>query len=305
MRILLTGGAGFIGSHVAEHLLTHGHEVVVVDDLSSGKRENVPEGARFFEGDIRSGCGELFQVFRPEILCHQAAQIDVRRSVREPDFDAAVNLLGTIRLLQNSVKYGVIRVIFASSGGAVYGEQQEFPASENHPQYPVSPYGVSKLAAERYLHFYHLQYGISYAALRYANVYGPRQDPHGEAGVVAIFSGNLAAQKASTINGTGEQTRDYVYVGDVARANVLALEGDPPSGAYNIGTGVETSVNRLYELLQRISGKDLHPKYGAAKPGEQVRSSVDPSHARRVLSWRPEVDLDAGLSETLRFFGAL
>jgi UDP-glucose 4-epimerase len=141
--------------------------------------------------------------------------------------------------------------------------------------------------------------------LRYANVYGPRQDPHGEAGVVAIFSGNLAAQKASTINGTGEQTRDYVYVGDVARANVLALEGDPPSGAYNIGTGVETSVNRLHELLQRISGKDLHPKYGAAKPGEQVRSSVDPSHARRVLSWRPEVDLDAGLSETLRFFGAL
>jgi UDP-glucose 4-epimerase len=305
MRILLTGGAGFIGSHVAEHLLTHGHEVVVLDDLSSGKRENVPEGARFFEGDIRSGCGELFQVFRPEILCHQAAQIDVRRSVREPDFDAAVNLLGTIRLLQNGVKYGVIRVIFASSGGAVYGEQQEFPASENHPQYPVSPYGVSKLAAERYLHFYHLQYGISYAALRYANVYGPRQDPHGEAGVVAIFSGNLAAQKASTINGTGEQTRDYVYVGDVARANVLALEGDPPSGAYNIGTGVETSVNRLHELLQRISGKDLHPKYGAAKPGEQVRSSVDPSHARRVLSWRPEVDLDAGLSETLRFFGAL
>jgi UDP-glucose 4-epimerase len=305
MRILLTGGAGFIGSHVAEHLLTHGHEVVVVDDLSSGKRENVPEGARFFEGDIRSGCGELFQVFRPEILCHQAAQIDVRRSVREPDFDAAVNLLGTIRLLQNGVKYGVIRVIFASSGGAVYGEQQEFPASENHPQYPVSPYGVSKLAAERYLHFYHLQYGISYAALRYANVYGPRQDPHGEAGVVAIFSGNLAAQKASTINGTGEQTRDYVYVGDVARANVLALEGDPPSGAYNIGTGVETSVNRLHELLQRISGKDLHPKYGAAKPGEQVRSSVDPSHARRVLSWRPEVDLDAGLSETLRFLGAL
>ncbi len=305
MRVLLTGGAGFIGSHVAEHLLTHGHEVVVVDDLSSGKRENVPEGARFFEGDIRSGCGELFQVFRPEILCHQAAQIDVRRSVREPDFDAAVNLLGTIRLLQNSVKYGVIRVIFASSGGAVYGEQQEFPAAESHPQYPVSPYGVSKLAAERYLHFYHSQYGISYAALRYANVYGPRQDPHGEAGVVAIFSGNLAAQKASTINGTGEQTRDYVYVGDVARANVLALEGDPPSGAYNIGTGVETSVNRLYELLQRISGKDLPPKYGAAKPGEQVRSSVDPSHARRVLSWRPEVDLDAGLSETLRFFGAL
>src|SRR5215211_7930354 len=231
MRVLLTGGAGFIGSHVAEHLLARSHEVVVVDDLSSGKAENLPEGARFFEEDIGSGCEEVFQKFRPEVLCHQAAQIDVRRSVQEPDFDAGVNILGTICLLQNCVEYGVERVIFASTGGAVYGEQQEFPAPEDHPQYPVSPYGVSKLAGERYLHYYSIQHGISYAALRYSNVYGPRQDPHGEAGVVAIFSRNLATQKVSTINGTGEQTRDYVYVGDVARANVLALEGDPTSGA--------------------------------------------------------------------------
>jgi UDP-glucose 4-epimerase len=233
VRVLLTGGAGFIGSHVAEHLLARSHEVVVVDDLSSGKRENVPEGVRFFEEDIRSGCEEVFRDFRPEVLCHQAAQMDVRRSVREPDFDAGVNILGTIRLLQNCVEYRVGRVIFASTGGAVYGEQEEFPAPEDHPQYPVSPYGVSKLAAERYLHFYHVQYGIPYAALRYANVYGPRQDPHGEAGVVAIFCGNLAAQKVSTINGSGEQTRDYVYVGDVARANVLALEG--PAAHYPRG----------------------------------------------------------------------
>jgi len=305
MRVLLTGGAGFVGSHVAEHLLARGHQVIVVDNLSSGKRENVPEGAHFFEQDIRSGCEVVFREFRPEVLCHQAAQMDVRRSVREPDFDAGVNVLGTIRLLQYCVKYGVGRVIFASTGGAVYGEQAEFPAPEDHPQYPVSPYGVSKLAGERYLHFYHAQYGLSYAALRYANVYGPRQDPHGEAGVVAIFSRNLAARKISTINGTGEQTRDYVYVRDVARANVLALEGNLPSGAYNIGTAIETNVNQLYELMQDISGRNLPAKRGPAKPGEQLRSSIDPARAGRAFGWRPEMELAAGLEETLRFFGAL
>jgi UDP-glucose 4-epimerase len=305
MRVLLTGGAGFIGSHVAEHLLARGHEVVIVDDLSTGKRENLPEGASFVEEDIRSGCEGVFQEFRPEVLCHQAAQMDVRRSVREPDFDAEVNVLGTIRLLQNCAGYGVGRVIFASTGGAVYGEQEAFPASEDHPQYPVSPYGVSKLAGERYLHYYGVQYGISYAALRYANVYGPRQDPHGEAGVVAIFAGNLAEGNVSRINGTGEQSRDYVHVQDVARANVFALEDGTPSGTYNIGTGVETSVNELYALLMSISGRDLPPDHGPAKPGEQLRSSVDPTLAGRVMGWRPEVGLTDGLKETLRFFGAL
>jgi UDP-glucose 4-epimerase len=196
-------------------------------------------------------------------------------------------------------------VVFASTGGAIYGEQLEFPATENHPQYPISPYGVSKLAAERYLHYYRAQYGLPYVALRYSNVYGPRQDPHGEAGVVAIFCRNLAADKVSTINGSGEQTRDYVYVGDVARANVLALENEVSSGAYNIGTGVETNVNRLYELLRDISGKDLPANHGPAKPGEQLRSSISPAWAGRVLGWRPEVKLAAGLEETLRFFGAL
>ena len=304
MRVLLTGGAGFIGSNVAERLVARGHEIIVVDDLSSGKRENVPEGASFCEKDIRSGCEEVFRDFGPEVLCHQAAQMDVRRSVLEPDFDADVNVLATVRLLQNCVKYGVGRVVFASSGGAIYGDQNGFPAAEDHPQYPVSPYGVSKLAGERYLHFYHVQYGVSYAALRYANVYGPRQDPHGEAGVVAIFSANLAAQRISTINGTGEQTRDYVYVGDVAHANVLAVEGDPPSGAYNVGTAVETSVNELYGLLHDLSGQDLPARYGPAKPGEQLRSSVDPARASRVFGWRPEVQLVAGLKETLRYFEA-
>jgi UDP-glucose 4-epimerase len=305
MRVLLTGGAGFIGSHVAEALLERGHEVGVLDDLSSGKRENVPEEAIFYEADIRSGCAETFEEFKPEALCHQAAQMDVRRSVREPDFDAEVNVLGTIRLLENCIHHGVAKVVFASTGGAVYGEQREFPATEDHPQYPVSPYGVSKIACERYLNYYSVQYGLSYVALRCANVYGPRQDPHGEAGVVAIFCGNLAEGRTSTINGTGEQTRDYVYVGDVARANVLALENEVRSGAYNIGTGEETSVNRLYELLMKISGKDLVPEHGPAKPGEQLRSSVYPTLARRVIGWCPEVALTDGLNETLHSFGAV
>jgi UDP-glucose 4-epimerase len=305
MRVILTGGAGFVGSHVADQLLARGHEVAIVDDLSSGKKENVPDGAILYERDIRDGCAEIFEEFEPDALSHQAAQMDVRRSVREPDFDADVNVLGTVRLLQRCVEQGVRRVVFASTGGAVYGEQREFPAPEDHPQYPISPYGVSKLAGERYLHFYRAQYGLPYAALRYANVYGPRQDPHGEAGVVAIFCGNLAAGRGSTINGSGEQTRDYVYVEDVARANVLALEGEAPSGAYNIGTGIETSVNGLYEALREISGKDLPAEYAPARPGEQLRSSIDPAKASKALGWRPRVELAAGLEETLAYFGVL
>lgn len=303
MRVLVTGGAGFVGSHVVERLVARGHRVAVVDDLSTGRRENVPEGVCFYRADIRSGCGEVFEEFRPEVLCHQAAQMDVRRSVREPDFDAEVNVLGFVRLLKNCVEQGVGKVLFASTGGAIYGEQRAFPATEDHPQYPLSPYGVSKLAGERYLHFYRAQYGLSYVALRYANVYGPRQNPHGEAGVVAIFCKNLAAYKPSVINGTGEQTRDYVYVGDVARANVLAVEGDVEPGAYNIGTGVETNVNRLYEALRRIYGRDLPPRYGPAKPGEQLRSCVSPALAEKVLGWRPKVDLTTGLEETARYAG--
>jgi UDP-glucose 4-epimerase len=261
-----------------------------------------------YELDVRSerGLTEVFEEFQPEALSHQAAQMDVRRSVSEPNFDATVNVLGTINLLEHCVKHSVRKAVFASTGGAVYGEQKEFPAKEDHPQYPVSPYGVSKLAAERYLYFYEIQYGLAYAALRYSNVYGPRQDPHGEAGVVAIFCGNLAVGQPSRINGTGDQTRDYVYVEDVAQANVLALEEEVPSGAYNIGTGTETSVNELYELLQKASGReDLPPEHGPAKPGEQLRSSVDPARAAKVLGWKPEVGLEAGLTETLCSFGAL
>jgi UDP-glucose 4-epimerase len=304
MKVLLTGGAGFIGSHVADHLLSRGHKVAIVDDLSTGNRENVPSRARLYEMDVRTGCAEVFEDFEPDALSHQAAQMDVRRSVREPDFDADVNVLGTIRLLQNCIRYSVEKVVFASTGGAVYGEQEMFPATEDHPQYPVSPYGVSKLAGERYLHFYSVQHNISYVTLRYANVYGPRQDPHGEAGVVAIFSGNLVANKTSTINGSGEQTRDYIYVEDVAKANILALEAEAPNGAYNIGTGIETSVNELYDLMCQLANRDLPPERGPQPPGEQARSSLDPSKAAKFLTWHPKIDLRTGLEETLRYFAA-
>jgi UDP-glucose 4-epimerase len=305
MRVLVTGGAGFIGSHVAGLLLAEGHEVAVVDDLSRGRRESVPGGAAFYELDVRSGCREVFEEFGPEVVCHQAAQVDVRRSVAEPVLDLEINAAGTVRLLENCVRYGVGRFVFASTGGAIYGEQREFPASEDHPEYPISPYGVSKLAAERYLHFFEAQYGLSYVALRYANVYGQRQDPRGEAGVVAIFARRLAAGETCTVNGTGEQTRDYVYVGDVDRANVLALEDCVPSGSYNVGTGVETSVNELYETMARLSGRALPAEHGPAKPGEQLRSALDPAKAGRVLGWRPEVGLREGLEKTLGYFGAL
>jgi UDP-glucose 4-epimerase len=305
VRVLVTGGAGFIGSHVAGLLLAEGHEVAVADDLSRGSRANVPEGAAFYEADVRTGCGDVMRGFGPEAVCHLAAQVDVRRSVAEPDHDADVNILGTVRLLENCVRYGVGRFVFASTGGAIYGEQRVFPAPEDHPEYPLSPYGVSKLAAERYLRFYESAYDLPYVALRYANVYGPRQDPHGEAGVVAIFASRLAAGERCTINGTGEQTRDYVYAGDVARANLLALASGAPSGAYNVGTGIETSVNELYGTMAKLSERDLPAEHGPAKPGEQLRSSVDPAKAARLLGWHPEVGLREGLEKTLGFFGAL
>jgi UDP-glucose 4-epimerase len=302
VRVLLTGGAGFIGSYLVGLLLQGGHEVAVVDDLSTGRRENVPKGAQFYEADIRSGCAEIFRDFEPEALCHQAAQMDVRRSVKEPDFDAEVNVLGTVRLLQNCTEHGVEKVVFASTGGAVYGEQQVLPAPEDHPLYPVSPYGVSKLACERYMHYYNVQFGLPYVALRYANVYGPGQNPHPEAGVVAIFCDNLARGRSSTIYGGGEQTRDYVYVEDVARANILALENQMPSGAYNIGTSVETNVNRLYDLLLEISARDLPPQHGPSRPGEQLRSCVDSTLAGRTFDWYAQADIHTGLQETLHSF---
>jgi UDP-glucose 4-epimerase len=304
MKILVTGGAGFIGSHVVDAYLRAGHEVVVVDDLSSGRMDNLPAEARLRRMDIRDpAVREVIRQERPDVLNHHAAQMDVRRSVADPRFDADVNLLGFLNLLEGAREAGVRRVVFASSGGAVYGERERLPAVEDDPTEPVSPYGVSKRAGELYLHFYHESYGLPYVALRYANVYGPRQDPHGEAGVVAIFTERLLKGAEATINGDGRQTRDYVYVGDVAAANVAALQTDFV-GPVNIGLGVETDVNRLFALLRDAAGSTAQPKHGPAKPGEQRRSVIDPGRARRVLGWTPRVQLPDGLREVVAFFRA-
>lgn len=302
MKVLLTGGAGFIGSHVADELLAAGHQVVVLDDLSSGKREQVPARAEFVEGDIGSDlAAKLIREGNFDAVIHQAAQIDVRRSVREPRFDAQVNILGTINLLEAAADAGVKRFVFASSGGACYGEQEVFPAPETHPMRPVSPYGASKVAGEVYLGYYLAEKKLPYVALRYANVYGPRQDPLGEAGVVAIFIGRCLDGQACTIYGDGKQTRDYVYVGDVARANRLALESTFV-GALNIGTGIETDVVTLHRAIAEIAGSSQPPVFGPARPGEQRRSCIDPSLAGTAIGWRPEVQLPQGLQTTVEYF---
>jgi len=304
MKILVTGGAGFIGSHVVDAYVAAGHEVLVVDDLSTGHRENLNPKARFHQLDITDAkVAELIRDERPAVLNLHAAQMDVRRSVADPLFDARVNILGTINLLEAARKANVRRVLFVSSGGAVYGEQEAFPASETHSTNPVSPYGVSKRAGELYAFFYQAEYQLPFVALRYANVYGPRQDPHGEAGVVAIFSGKMLRGEPVTVNGDGKQTRDYVYVGDVARANVLALDSTA-TGPFNVGTGIETDVNTLARLLADAAGSRSEIRHGPAKQGEQRRSVIDCARAAQVLGWRPEVSLADGLGRTVEFFRA-
>jgi len=304
MKILVTGGAGFIASHIADAYLAGGHEVVIIDNLSSGKRANLPAAATFYHTDIRSPeAREIVRRERPQVLSHHAAQMDVRRSVADPAFDAEVNVLGFINLLEAAREVGIAKVLFASSGGAVYGEQEAFPAPESHPHNPLSPYGITKATGEHYLFYYHAVYGLPYVALRYANVFGPRQDPHGEAGVVAIFTERLLGGQAPTINGDGKQTRDYVFVGDVVRANVAAL-ATGFVGPINIGTGVETDVNVLYAHLRVLTGSPFQAEHGPAKAGEQHRSVVDNHRAAEVLKWRPEVPLQEGLRRTVEFFRA-
>ena len=299
MKILVTGGAGFIGSHVAEIYLRTGHEVWIVDDLSSGKPTNIPPEAHFVQAEITDAAVRRLLVDeRIEVVNHHAAQMDVRRSVADPLFDARVNILGLLNILEGARQARCQRIIFASSGGTVYGEQDTFPATEDHSTCPISPYGVSKLAGERYLYFYHTEHGLPSLSLRYANVYGPRQDPHGEAGVVAIFTQRLLAGETITINGDGQQTRDYVFVNDVARANLAALTV-AYSGALNIGTGLETTVNTLAEHLQRITGSRDRAQHGAAKPGEQRRSVLSWSRAADRLNWKPLVSLADGLEKTV------
>jgi len=301
MHVLVTGGAGFIGAHSGRALLEAGHRVTALDDLSHGKREAVPRGADFLELDVRSPqlVAELERL-RPDAVLHLAAQMDVRRSVADPMHDASVNVLGTVNVLAAARRAGAKRFVFASSGGAVYGEQQVFPAPEDHPRGPASPYGVSKLCGEEYLELARRE-GLSTMSLRYANVYGPGQDPLGEAGVVAIFLHKMLHGADPVINGDGEQTRDFVYVADVARANLLALES-AGTGALNVGTGEETSINELARILARAAGYAKPIAHGPAAPGEQRRSSVAPAAARRQLGWSPDVTLEAGLGLTAEWF---
>jgi UDP-glucose 4-epimerase len=298
VAVLVTGGAGFIGSHVAEALVAGGEEVVVLDDLSSGKRENLPEGVELVEDDVREPQDELFAGVKPTVCYHLAAQIDVRVSIARPEHDAQINVLGTVSLLQAALEHGT-QIVFSSTGGAIYGECDR-PAQEDAPRLPISPYGTSKLAAEEYLATYNRLYETQHVALRFGNVYGPRQDPHGEAGVVAIFFNRLLAGEAPKVFGDGTATRDYVYVGDVVRATLAAAENE--GGVYNVGTGRETSVVELLELCQRVASTELEAQFVPPRPGELQRSVLDPSRAVDELGWRPEHSLEDGLRETYEFF---
>lgn len=302
-KILVTGGAGFIGSHIVDRLIDEGFEVVVVDNLSTGHKKNINKNAKFYRLDIQSSKIEsVFQTERPSHVCHQAAQKDVRLSVSDPVFDAKINILGTLNILQNCVNYKTKKVIFASTGGAIYGDQEVFPAPESHPMRPISPYGITKLTAEHYLYYYKKVYGLDYTALRYSNVYGPRQDPHGEAGVVAIFIKMMLNALSPVINGDGKQTRDYVYIDDIVEANILAMKDGLSENVFNIGTGIETSVNQIFNYLKRIIGPSIKEKHGPSKPGEQERSVIDYARAKKYLHWKPGTPLNVGLEKTCEYF---
>jgi UDP-glucose 4-epimerase len=305
MKILVTGGAGFIGSHIVDAYLGLGHEVHIIDDFSTGKEENLNPAAQVHRHDIadRDAVTALLARERFEVINHHAAQMDVRRSVADPQFDARVNIMGSINLLEAGVQNGLRKLIFASSGGTVYGEQEYFPADESHPLRPISPYGIAKATVEKYMYFYQLQYGLNTVALRYANIYGPRQNPHGEAGVVAIFAQKMLAGSTPTINGDGGQTRDYVMVEDVVQANVLALSHEG-GGNFNIGMGVETDVVRIFDVVNDYCGGKHSRTFGPAKPGEQRRSVLSGALISRTMGWKPRHDFESGMKVTLDWFAA-
>lgn len=300
-KILITGGAGFIGSHIQDAYIKKGHKVVVVDNLTTGSKKNLNPKAKFYKVDITSPqIKTIIRKEKPDIINHHAAQIDVRKSVADPVWDAKVNILGIINLLEAAREIKLKKFIFASSGGAIYGDTDIIPTPETHLEQPASPYGIGKLTSEKYLHYYNLQYGLPCVALRYANVYGPRQNSKGEAGVVAIFADKFLAGDRPVIYGDGKQTRDYVFVYDVVRANALALRA--ATGVYNIGTGVETNVNQISEKIAKAMGVKITAKHGPAKLGEQKRSCIDWSLAKKVLKWEPLVDVNEGIKKTVRWF---
>jgi len=305
MKIVVTGGAGFIGSHITDAYVAEGHQVFIVDDLSSGDRRNLNPQADFHMMDLLDpALPSLLSKISPDVVNHHAAQMDVRRSVEDPLFDARINVLGLIHLLEGCKRVGVKKVIYASSGGAIYGEQELFPTPEEHPKRPESPYGVSKLTGEYYLNYYQSAFGISPVSLRYGNVYGPRQRADGEAGVIAIFIRHLLDDAAPKINGDGKQTRDYVHVGDVVAANLRALESSY-TGPLNIGTGRETDVLELFRLLRERTGSKAAAVHAPAKIGEQRRSCLDISRAQERLGWSPRTPLSEGLDQTIAYYRRL
>jgi len=304
LKVLVTGGAGFIGSHLVDALFERGDEVIVIDNLLTGRRENVNPQIKLYELSIGDpGLVEIFEQEKPDIVSHQAAQIDLRRSVNEPLFDAQENILGSLNVIVNSVRSGVGKFIYASSGGAIYGEPQYLPVDENHPINPVSQYGVSKHTVEHYLHLYALQQGLNYIALRYPNVYGARQNPFGEAGVVAIFAHQMLGGEQPTIFGPGNKTRDYTHVSDVVAANLLAIERGR-NVICNIGTGVETSDQDIFDAVADALGYRSPPLYTSVRPGEIQRISLDWSKAERELGWRPKLILKEGIAKTVAYFRA-
>lgn len=302
MKILVTGGAGFIASHVVDLLVESGHDVVIVDNLSTGRKSNLNPKAKFYDIDIRSADMEqIFQDERPEVVDHHAAQMDVRRSVADPIYDADINVLGGLNLLNLAVKYKTRKFIHISSGGAVYGEPVYLPCDEKHPVQPLCPYGATKYMLELYLYMYQQTYGLDYSILRYPNVYGPRQDPNGEAGVVAIFTGLMLKGKPVTIYGTGEQVRDYVFVKDCARANQLLLENGSGK-VYNLGYGIGTTVNQIFAGLKEVTGYGLDAHYGPARAGETFQIYLDATRAKQDLGWQPQVPLTDGLRKIVEYF---
>lgn len=302
--VLVTGGAGFVGSHIADLLIEKGYKVAVADNLSNGFKENLNKKAVFYNVDILDDkkLDEVFSREKPDFVIHQAAQVSVRKSMEDPIFDARVNMIGSANVFLLCRKYKIKKVVYAGSGGARYGEPKYLPCDEKHPCLPISPYGVSKYTAEHLLRVFCSDAGIDYAALCYSNVYGPRQDPNGEAGVVAIFLNNLLKGKECVINGDGEQTRDFVYVKDVAKANLMALEKNTKEKIFNIGTGKETSVNELFNAIKKLLGKDAKAGHGAAISGEVHRIYLDARLAEKELGWKAEHDLEKGLKETVEWF---
>jgi len=305
MKVLVTGGAGFVGSHLVDALIQQGHRVVVVDNLSTGCLENINPAAMFYNVDICSPeLDKIFEKERPELVNHQAAQTVIQRSMEDPAFDAKQNILGGLNLILQCLRFGVKKIVYASSGGAVYGEPKYRPVDESHPVNPVSYYGVSKHTIEHYLHVFCLEYTLRYVVLRYSNIYGPRQSPKGEAGVVAIFTRQMLQGEPPTIFGKGDKTRDYVYVSDVVTANLLAT-GKGENSIYNIGTGVETSDQEIFNLLAELTGYQGSPHYAPVRKGEIYRSCLDYSKAQKEIGWQPRFLLREGLTETVNYYRSL